>query len=103
MVCGAVPDSSVPGLVWPMARDQSVLLKVLEALRNADADRIKQAADTIYRLRRVPSADLIGELVSRVGPTRQAAWSTNCSTSAYRTAAGPAQVNPGVTSCLVLR
>jgi len=47
MLCGAVPDSSVPGLVWPMARDQSVLLKVLDALRNTDADRIKQAADTI--------------------------------------------------------
>jgi hypothetical protein len=47
MVCGVVPDSLVPGLVWPIARDQSVLLKVYDALRNADADRIKQAADTI--------------------------------------------------------
>ncbi|BBN47209.1 hypothetical protein JPH1_16840 [Mycobacterium avium subsp. hominissuis] len=33
-----------------MALDQSALLEVLDALRNADAaDRIKQAAETIYQ------------------------------------------------------
>jgi hypothetical protein len=37
MVCGVVPDSSNPGLVWPMALHQFVLLEVLDALRNADA------------------------------------------------------------------
>jgi putative transposase len=33
-----------------MALDQSALLEVLDTLRNADAaDRIKQAAETIYQ------------------------------------------------------
>jgi hypothetical protein len=33
-----------------MTLDQSALLEVLDALRNADvADRIKQAAETIYQ------------------------------------------------------
>jgi len=33
-----------------MARDQSALLEVLDALRDADAsDRVKQAAETIYQ------------------------------------------------------
>jgi hypothetical protein len=35
----------VSGLVWAMALDQSVLLEVLDALRNADADQSNQAGE----------------------------------------------------------
>nr|WP_231111759.1 hypothetical protein [Mycobacterium avium] len=43
-----------------MALDQSALLEVLDALRNADAaDRIKQAAETIYQA--LIDAELTGE------------------------------------------
>jgi putative transposase len=39
-----------------MALDQSALLEVLDALRNADAgERIKQAAETIFRRLLMPS------------------------------------------------
>ena len=46
-----------------MALDQSALLKVLDAVRNADAaDRIKQAAETIYQ------ALIDGELSALASP-----------------------------------
>ncbi|WP_196761035.1 hypothetical protein [Mycobacterium avium] len=44
----------------PAARDQSALLEVLDAVRNADAaDRIKQAAETSYQA--LIDAELTGE------------------------------------------
>ncbi|GAB4634293.1 hypothetical protein MOKP45_41210 [Mycobacterium avium subsp. hominissuis] len=47
-----------------MALDQSALLEVLDALRNADAaDRIKQAAETIYQA--LIDAELTAEELSR--------------------------------------
>ncbi|GAB4596901.1 hypothetical protein MOKP4_32190 [Mycobacterium avium subsp. hominissuis] len=47
-----------------MALDQSALLEVLDALRNADAaDRIKQAAETIYQA--LIDAELTGNVPGR--------------------------------------
>ncbi|ETA89957.1 transposase [Mycobacterium avium 05-4293] len=51
---------TIPQRNIAMALDQSALLEVLDALRNADAaDRIKQAAETIYQA--LIDAELTGE------------------------------------------
>src|SRR5260370_19514268 len=57
-----------------MALDQSALLEVLDALRNADAsDRIKQAAETIYQ------ALIDAELTAVIGAHERTASRTNLS------------------------
>ena len=57
-----------------MALDQSALLEVLDALRNADAaDRIKQAAETIYQV--LIDAEL--SAVIGAGPHERTASRTN--------------------------
>lgn len=55
-----------------MALDQSALLEVLDALRNADAaDRITQAAETIYQ------ALIDAELAAVIGPYERTESRTN--------------------------
>jgi putative transposase len=52
-----------------MALDQSALLEVLDALRNADAaDRITQAAETIYQA--LIDAELTALIGARLGARR---------------------------------
>ena len=77
-----------------MALDQSALLEVLDALRNADAaDRIKQAAETIYQV--LIDAELsavIGGLARTNGPRHGR-------TSALVLGHARSQLRPGIWSC----
>jgi hypothetical protein len=59
MVGETTPMFLAEGTHHTMARDQSALLEVLDALKGADVeDRIRQAATTIYQALIVGRADL---------------------------------------------
>ena len=76
-----------------MALDQSALLEVLDALRNADAtDRIRQAAETIYQ------ALIDAELTARSAPARTSGRRPGRISA---TGLGPARSRPrpGIWSC----